>query len=202
MYGYISGMTNDAQLPLDRQIAARRNTAVRKYEFARALQRHAETLRRDAEREMQEIDIAEKVLRELPETHSELMALEHSVSPERLWNEAQSAAMSEMAARNEAAHSSMSSKIKDIIVHFCEQLLSDGTSKSTEELWQALQERGVPLRVQNPVQRVSQILSADERFRNQRGRGWYLAALERPDEWSERLERRSRELVQKDNSAT
>lgn len=205
-------MPNDPRLPLDQQLNARRTAAARKHEFARALQKHADGMRREAEKEMQEIEIAERVLRDLPETESQAMALEQSVDPNSLWQEAKKAASAETSARrqqlrNEAMHelatrtepATLRQFVTDVAMH----LLRDGSWKTTEELHLRMDAMGVPLgRVQNPVQRVSQILSQDERFKNQRGRGWSLATDEdRKDEWDQKLQHRTKELLDKDNSA-
>jgi hypothetical protein len=208
-------MPNENQIPLERQLAARRQAAMRKYEFARGLQKHADSMRREAEREMQEIEIAERVYRELPATESQAMALEQSVSMDKLLQEAQMAAARDVARRERAERNAVphelsvriepsNQSLREMVGDVCVQLLQDGSWKSTEDLHQALDAAGVPLgRVQNPVQRVSQILSQDDRFKTQRGRGWALATAEdRQDEWSEQLERRSRELVRKDSSTS
>lgn len=205
-------MANDPRLPLDQQLNVRRLAASRKYEFARALQKHADGMRREAEKEMQEIEIAERVLRDLPATESQAMVLEQSVDPTFLWKEAQKAALAETDSRrhhrrNEATHELVAraepASLRQFVTDVAMQLLRDGVWKTTEELHAQMDAMGVPIgRVQNPVQRVSQILSQDERFKNQRGRGWSLATDEdKKDEWDQKLQHRTKELLDKDNSA-
>lgn len=206
-------MSRDPALPFEQQLDARRRAAMRKYDFARALQKHSEDLRRQAEREMHEIEIAERVFRDLPATESAVIALESSVSPEHLWSEAQMAAKRDLSRkergdRNAAVHEpaarvdASSQSLRELVGDICVHLLQDGSWKSTEELYAMLQSHAVPLgRVQNPVQRVSQILSMDARFKNQRGRGWALATAEERDEWDENMKRRTRIVLDKDNSA-
>lgn len=199
---------------MEQKLDARRRAAMRKYEFARALQKHAEELRRQAERDLHDMEIAERVFRDLPATESAVMALERSVSPEHLWNEAQVAAERELsrkerAERNVAAHLEPAARVdapgqslRELVGEICVHVLQDGSWKSTEDLYAILQMHNVPLgRVQNPVQRVSQILSMDTRFKNQRGRGWALATADEQDEWDENMKRRTRSVLDKDNSA-
>lgn len=164
---------------------------------------------------MQEIEIAERVLRDLPTTPSDALDLERKTSPDWLWQEAQKIASAELTNLQTAAagtHDTTSanrsevapaaSSVRDMVISVCAELLKGGRWSSTEELYRRLDAMGVQLRVLNPVQRVSQILSADSRFKSQRGRGWSLATDEdRKDEWEQKLERRSNELLDKDNSA-
>lgn len=206
-------MSRDSALSVEHQLDARRRAAMSKYDFARALQKHSEDLRRQAEREIHEIEIAERVFRDLPMTESAVMALESSVSPEYLWNEAQMAAQrdpsrKERAERNAAVHDlaarvdASSQSLRELVGDICVHLLQDGSWKSTEDLYAILQSHDVPLgRVQNPFQRVSQILSMDARFKNQRGRGWALATAEERDEWEENMKRRTRIVLNQDNCA-
>lgn len=214
-------MPNDDRLPLEHQLAARRHAAALKSGFARSLLRHAEGLRREADREMQEIEIAERVFTTLPATESEALALHASVSHDQLWAHARNTALREaQAAAEEAYHAAkaaaannvagktellVSSSLRAMVLEHAMHFLADGSWKSTEELHGLLDARGVVMNVQNPVQRVSQILSADNRFKNQRGRGWSLATAvdqrDLRDDWDQKLQHRTSELLNKDNGA-
>ncbi len=179
-------------------MAAKRQAAVHRYHFARGLHRHADQLMRDAETELKEIEIAEKVYRNLPASEEKISALLESAQPERLWNNAQRHAAMEMAREEGVA---AYARQKDAVVAICREVLSDGLARSTDELHAELQKRGVQLRVQNPTQRVSQILSENGLFKSMRGRGWVLdapTAADSPrakDEWEEKIKRQARRVV-------
>jgi len=57
--------------------------------------------------------------------------------------------------------------------------------KTTEELLEELTKRGVQLNAANKLQRLSQILSMNDSFKNQRGRGWTLD-ISPASEWSQK----------------
>jgi hypothetical protein len=217
-------MAHDNPLPIEKQLAARRAAAMQKRGFARALGHHAEKMAREADRELQDIETAERVFRGLPATESQAKALEQSISQEQLWMEAQHAATAEM--RRQSRDDVImkvdpeGASLRHLVTKVALHLLDDGKYMSIEELHLTMDSMGVPLsRVQYPGQRISQILSTDRRFKNQRGRGWTLKSNEElegeseaqsgdrmtgkaaMDEWTERMRRSAREVVQKDNSA-
>lgn len=190
---------------------------MQKANFARHLIVHAERLMKEADTELRNIEIAIEVLDDVPSSDEEVQALLHSAAPGQLMHDAQQAAMQSMVRAEQervqrhrhlvAEH--RFARQKDAVVAVCRQILSDGNARSTEELHALLQAQGVQLNVQNPVQRVSQILSENDSFRSVRGRGWMLLdALTVPrmterekDEWELALKREARQIVNKENNA-
>jgi hypothetical protein len=85
--------------------------------------------------------------------------------------------------------------LKDQVLMVCEHVLLDGSTKPTEELHAMCVEMGVKFSAQNPAQRISQILSADSRFKATRGKGWSLTRLTSPDEWDAKLRTEARRVV-------
>jgi hypothetical protein len=174
-------MTNDDSIYM-RALAAKRNMLQHKIHMARAMQRKAAELEREALAEMAELDVATKVLNELPK------ALESAQNHDLGWNHYQiMAEVNERAKRiseeaDQLGESLYESKRqKDIVVFHCVRMLADGSYKTTEELLQGLLEQNVRLTAANPLQRLSQILSADDRFRPQRGKGWSMNMEPRPN---------------------
>ena len=60
------------------------------------------------------------------------------------------------------------------IVFRVKSLLSDGISRGTLQILTALKSEGAVFTAQNPLQRLSQLLSENEEFTNDRATGWSL----------------------------
>jgi hypothetical protein len=59
-------------------------------------------------------------------------------------------------------------------------ILSDGTPRKTADLYNALLQQGQVFTAQNPMQRLSQLLSGSSWFVSDRARGWMLTKSENP----------------------
>jgi len=183
---------DDAQRPpLDsetilRGLHAKKRSAMRKMSVGRSIQKHGADLEREGAAELADAEAFERVLRSLPTTPEDIAALE-SAMPEQ-------AMRASIELRNLMAHSDLKSgnvifntaggpginsrTQRDQVLANAAQMLSNGGWMSTEDLLEGLMRRGVQLTANNPLQRVSQILSMHPQFKNQRGRGWALRTLD------------------------
>jgi len=198
-------MTTDDERTV-RGLGAKKAAAIQKVIWARSLQRQAAEMEREALREVAEVEVAEKVYRGLPRAEEDIQALRDKADPQRLWTEVRNRALAEMPGRADEDVLA-SKKQKDMIAHMAMQMLADGSWKTTEEMTAEMLKRGVPIAAANQTQRVSQVLSADPRFKAQRGRGWSLdvsPAQSDPEEaklqneWEENIRRAARRVVNAD----
>lgn len=196
---------------VEQALAAKKAAALRRIRFSQAMQRQAANMEREALRELQEAEIAEKVLRGLPRGAEDLNALVRSVEPERLAAELRARTAMLLNKEQEEREAALNSRgQKDMIVAAATQLLRDGSWRSTEDLTKEMLSQGLPISAANPLQRVSQVLSLDDRFRNQRGKGWALVEssgqqelpMKEQDEWDENNRRKARRLVNSDDDRT
>jgi hypothetical protein len=160
-------------------VEAKRRSAARKLQHARHMMRQAQQLEREAATEMQEVEAFERLMKSVPTTRDEMRALEAEGLEGNRWVHTLDGT-SRLVSRNgqvllerESGPSSFRTQ-RDQVAAVCFQILSDGSWRSTEELLEELTKRGVQLTAENKLQRLSQILSMSNSFRNQRGRGWSL----------------------------
>lgn len=151
---------------------------MRRIAQAQTMMIHAQQEEREGQRELAELEVAERVLSGLPSTDEELAALTSPLSALRTVMRRAIAVDPADAMVHSPAHEESASARhqKQAVLQHCYRMLIDGSSKSTEELYAGLTEMGLTLRVVNPVQRLSQILGGEDMFKTVRGLGWMLNA--------------------------
>jgi hypothetical protein len=176
---------------------AKRRAATRKIHEGQQYQRHGVELEREGMRELQEVEAFERMLKSVPKNEQEMLAFES------IGSEAAHAQMSWRAnvERHERIESQYRSQ-RDQVVRFASQFLSKVAAAATEDLLEAMVQNGIKLTSSNPAQRVSQILSQDDRFKSQRGVGWSLAGetSSEPDAVDAKMVARARELTRDDEN--
>ncbi|WP_139191630.1 hypothetical protein [Variovorax sp. CF079] len=161
-------------------VDVKRRTAMRKLSHARDMMRHAEGLEREAMAEMQEVEAFQRLMKSVPTTRDEMRSLEAEARENNRWvhtldgtSRLINASGKVVFERRESGPGLFRTQ-RDQVGAACFQILSDGSWKTTEELLDELHKRGVQLTAENKLQRLSQILSLNSNFKNQRGRGWAL----------------------------
>lgn len=191
-------------------LEAKKAAALQRLRYARAMQRQATNMEREAIRDLQEAEVADRVFKGLPRGSDDLRALQEAGDPERLAAELRARTAFLLSREQEEREAMLNSRgQKDMIVIAAVDLLRDGSWRTTEELTNAMLGQGLPISAANPQQRVSQVLSLDARFRTQRGKGWALVEspaqqelpIKEPDEWDENNRRKARRLVIGDDNA-
>lgn len=181
----------------------------------RHLIQQGEDLQREAAAEMQEVEAFERLMKSLPTSEEELHAIESGVAHTRT-NASVAARTAHLISSRDLIPSSFRTQ-RDQASALCFQILSDGRWRTTEELVDELTKRGFVLTAENKLQRLSQILSMNEQFKNQRGRGWSLdvssvldvssanetskSRMSSEDEMNARLTARARELARNDGNS-
>lgn len=210
----------DASSPLDRAIETKRRVLVHQINHAQIVQRHFADLERKWREELEDLETARRVMRELPvtdEAAASMIEKMNFLTSEEGTNQLIAAAVH--TERERVVHATRlrmteemrerellmaTRQYKPLVTEFSMSLLRDGSWKSTEQIHEELTKRGIKLPVANPMQRISQILSADDRFVTQRGRGWSLrdqptaAENQASDELDAKLRREARRVVNDD----
>jgi hypothetical protein len=197
-------MTEPTNIPIDLLVhvaAQRRRNAQRKMEQARQMNQQSLELEREATRELQEVEAFERLFQQAQSI------LRHGRPPEVL--ELESAAQQLSAVdrvRRKILEDRQFRSQRDQVAEFAAFMLEDREWMSTNELVDAMKGRNIQLTAADPAARVSQILSQDDRFQNQRGRGWALVKRpvnETPSESTsedEQIKARARELARDDGN--
>jgi len=112
-----------------------------------------------------EIDAKLAKLKDFLAIHAELSARVGQASP-----------IDKPVVRPSAAMSSDGARIATSaeVVSFSELWLANGDWMTTEAIYEGLTASGFTIKAMHPITRVSQILSASQKFQTQRGKGWAL----------------------------
>lgn len=71
---------------------------------------------------------------------------------------------------------------REVLIECSEKILSDGASRHTRDLVEAIEQRGIRVRGKDPAQYLSAILSREKsRFQADRRFGWSLVATEKTE---------------------
>ena len=160
---------------------AKRRSAMQKMQQSEHYARRSAELKSEAAAELQEVEAFERLPKSMPQTPEDLARMEHDVNvwhaitPRTQGTTLYFTTGRQRFAGGEAVDTLAFRTQRDQVGAHCFQILSDGSRRTTEDLLDELTKRGVQLTAANKLQRLSQLLSMNSDFRNERGRGWSLA---------------------------
>lgn len=185
-------------------LVRRREIALRRLAQAQAVLREATEMERKALKELTELETTERVLKAMQTQSTEPTVDASLTAPIRhMLRRAREVDATDADVRRisetSPLHTGGGRHVRSVALELCAQLLAKGAWMHTDELLTRLEGMGHVIRAANPQQRLSQMLSADDRFETQRGRGWRLKgtlnSLSGDPHFDEQLRRRAAHLI-------
>ena len=158
---------------------AKRRSGLSKMQHAKHLYQQAQQLEREGAAEIQESEVFERLIKSIPVNQADLLDLEKSETVRYAAANSMEVVFAPDGAKYYVPNGPqlmdrVARTQRDMAAAACFEILRDGSTRPTEELLEELTKRGVVLTAENKLQRLSQILSMNRMFKNQRSKGWSL----------------------------